>query len=155
MQFGFFSLKKLFFLVVLPIIIIVSDNQEKNMEEQDGFTVFENKTIGRNLALFRKLRERKALEVADYIGIGEAAYTKYERGESKITVDIIQKVAEFLVVDPLQIVAVSPNNFVENVTNSPFAIHGSVQMSSEEQNQMMLRLMESVVSMNKDRKGVV
>lgn len=120
----------------------------KYMDEQDGFTVFENKTIGRNLALFRKLREKKALEVADYIGIGEAAYTKYERGESKITVDIIQKVAEFLTVDPLQIVATSPNHFVENVTNSPFAIHGSVQTINEEQHRTMLKLMESVVAMN-------
>lgn len=118
------------------------------MEEQENFTVLENKNIGRNLALFRKLRDKKAMEVADYIGIGEAAYTKYERGESKITVDIIQKVAEYLSIDPLQIVSVSPNNFVENVTNSPFAIHGSVQTSSEEQNTMMLRLMESIVSMN-------
>ncbi|HYH57370.1 MAG TPA: helix-turn-helix transcriptional regulator [Anseongella sp.] len=118
------------------------------MEEQEHFTVLENKNIGRNLALFRKLREKKAMEVADYIGIGEAAYTKYERGESKITVDIIQKVAEFLAVDPLQIVSTSPNHFVENVTNSPFAIHGSVQTSSEEQNRMMLKLMESMVAMN-------
>lgn len=118
------------------------------MEEQEGFTVLENKTIGRNLALFRKLREKKAMEVADYIGIGEAAYTKYERGESKITVDIIQKVAEYLAVDPLQIVSASPNNFVENVSNSPFAIHGSVQTTSEEQSRIMLKLMESVVSIN-------
>ncbi|QEC54290.1 helix-turn-helix protein [Anseongella ginsenosidimutans] len=118
------------------------------MEEQDGFTVLENKTIGRNLALFRKLRDKKAMEVADYVGIGEAAYTKYERGESKITVDIIQKVAEYLAIDPLQIVSVSPNHFVENVSNSPFAIHGSVQTSNEELNRVMLRLMESVVSVN-------
>ncbi|WP_207910237.1 helix-turn-helix domain-containing protein [Anseongella ginsenosidimutans] len=120
----------------------------ENMEEQDGFTVLENKTIGRNLALFRKLRDKKAMEVADYVGIGEAAYTKYERGESKITVDIIQKVAEYLAIDPLQIVSVSPNHFVENVSNSPFAIHGSVQTSNEELNRVMLRLMESVVSVN-------
>lgn len=118
------------------------------MDERDGFIVLENATIGRNLALFRKLREKKAMEVAGYIGIGEAAYTKYERGESKITVDIIQKVAEYLAVDPLQIVTVSPNNFVENVTNSPLAIHERVQSASEEQSRMMLKLMESIVAVN-------
>lgn len=118
------------------------------MDEQDGFTVLENRTIGRNFSLFRKLRDKKAMEVADYIGIGEAAYTKYERGESKITVDIIQKVAEYLSVDPLQIVSVSPNHFVENVSNPVFALHGSTQTTSEEQNMLMLRLMESMVSMN-------
>ncbi|MFS8616964.1 MAG: helix-turn-helix domain-containing protein [Solitalea sp.] len=118
------------------------------MEKQERFTVFENKTIGRNLALFRKLREKKAFEVADYIGIGEAAYTKYERGESKITVDVIQKVAEFLTVDPLQIVSASPNNFVEQVTQNRYAGQGSAQTIHEEQQEFMLRLMKSVVSVN-------
>lgn len=118
------------------------------MDEQYGFTVLENRTIGRNFSLFRKLRDKKALEVADYIGIGEAAYTKYERGESKITVDIIQKVAEYLSVDPLQIVSVSPNDFVENIGNSQSAAHGSAGTTSEEHNRTMLKLMESMVSMN-------
>jgi len=58
------------------------------------FTVLENKTIGRNLYKFRKVNEKKASEVSDYIGITEAAYTKYERGETQITIDVIQKVAE-------------------------------------------------------------
>ncbi|SRR5690606_4286554 len=118
------------------------------MEKQERFTVFENKTIGRNLALFRKLREKKAFEVADYIGIGEAAYTKYERGESKITVDVIQKVAEFLTVDPLQIVSASPHNFLEQVTRTRFAVQGSAQTVNQAQQEFMLRLMESVVSVN-------
>jgi DNA-binding XRE family transcriptional regulator len=48
--------------------------------EDSGFTVLENKSIGRNLSTFRKLRDKKALEVADYLGIKEATYTKYERG---------------------------------------------------------------------------
>src|ERR1043165_421384 len=85
------------------------------------FTVLENKTIGRNLYKFRKIKEKKASEVADYIGISEAAYTKYERGETQITVDIIQKVAECLKVDPISIIANTPGNFVEN-TNSPNSI---------------------------------
>ncbi|GAA4778553.1 hypothetical protein GCM10023231_01410 [Olivibacter ginsenosidimutans] len=43
------------------------------------------------------------LKVAEHLGMTEANYSKYERGENKITVEIIQGVAEFLNVDPLQL----------------------------------------------------
>jgi transcriptional regulator with XRE-family HTH domain len=116
--------------------------------EAGEFTVLENTTIGRNIALFRKIRDKKAIDIANYIGISEAAFTRYERGESKITVEVIQKVAEFLKVDPLQLLAASPSNFVENVHNSPFAIHGSFTTYNEEHTRIMLRLMENIVALN-------
>ncbi|MDO3641260.1 helix-turn-helix domain-containing protein [Mucilaginibacter sp. L3T2-6] len=113
------------------------------------FNVLENNAIGRNLARFRKFKEKKALEVADYIGIGEAAYTKYERGESKITVELIQKVSEYLNIDPLQLLTTNEGHVVENVSNSPFAINGTVQTTNDAQNQAILTLIDSVVEMNK------
>lgn len=63
------------------------------------------------------------MEVAEYIGIGEAAYTKYERGETRITIEIIQKVAEFLKIDPIRLITEAPATYVENkgVTSSPNA----------------------------------
>ncbi len=117
---------------------------------QKDFTVLENKTIGKNLYKFRKIREKKALEVAKYVGISEPAYTKYERGESKITIDIIQKVAEFLQVDPLQIVASQPGHIFENITNSPIAIqdHSTFQTTDEKQTKLIVQLVENVMSMN-------
>lgn len=116
--------------------------------ELDQFTILENKTIGRNFARYRKFRDRKALEVAGYVGLSEAAYTKYERGESKITVELIQKVSEFLEIDPLHLIASSDGHVVENVTHSPFAINGTVTTTNEKQNEMMLKLMENVIAMN-------
>lgn len=116
------------------------------MEQE--FTVLENKTIGRNLYKFRKVKEKKAAEVADYIGISEAAYSKYERGESQITVEIIQKVAECLKVDPLNIIAATPGHFVENVHNSPFAIHGTVTTTDEKQTALITKLIETQIAMN-------
>jgi transcriptional regulator with XRE-family HTH domain len=94
----------------------------KESEESD-FTVLENKTIGRNFFMFRKIRDCKAMEVAEFLGIKEATYTKYERGESKITVDLIQKVSEFLNVDPLQLISVQPGHLIEHLTNSPISIN--------------------------------
>jgi transcriptional regulator with XRE-family HTH domain len=119
------------------------------MEEFDQFTKLENTTIGRNLYRARKIREKKALEVAKFVGLTESAYTKYERGESKITIEIIQKVAEFLKFDPLQLLTVSPGNFIENVSNSVVLSNfKTFQTVNEKQNEMMLKLMENVMLMN-------
>lgn len=118
--------------------------------EENQFTVLENKTIGRNLARHRKFREKKALEVAEYLGMTEANYTKYERGENKITIEIIQKVSEYLNVDPLQLVASNSGHVVENntLTNSPLAIEGSITTTNEEQTKLITRLVENVIAMN-------
>lgn len=119
------------------------------MEEFDQFTKLENTTIGRNLYRARKIRDKKALEVAKFVGLTESAYTKYERGESKITVEIIQKVAEFLKFDPLQLLTVSPGNFIENVSNAVVLSNfQTFQTVNEKQNEMMLKLMENVMLMN-------
>lgn len=120
------------------------------MEQE--FTVLENKTIGRNLYKFRKVKEKKASEIADYIGITEAAYTKYERGESQITVDIVQKVAEYLKVDP--IITSVPGNFVENGSNSPNSIvvggsiGGDARLVDEKQTELITKLIETQIAMN-------
>lgn len=121
--------------------------KEKN---ENGFTILENRNIGRNLSTFRKLRDKKAMEVADYLGIKEAAYTKYERGESKITIDLIQKVAEFLEVDPLQIVSANPGHVIEHLTNSPISINSSNNNNviNDKQTEVMMKMMETMMKMN-------
>jgi len=125
--------------------------KEDGLNEIASFTVLENKTIGRNLYRLRKIRDKKAGEVAKHVGMGEAAYTKYERGESKITIELIQKVAEFFKIDPLQLLSTATSNFVDNVTNSQVLLSSNFhtfQTYNQEQNQMMIKLMESVISMN-------
>ncbi len=110
------------------------------------FTVLENERIGKNILNFRRIREKKAADVAKYLGLSEAAYTKYERGESQITISLVQKVAEFLKVDPLQIISTSPSNFFENVHNSPILSNfHTFQTTNEEQTKVMLKLMESMI----------
>jgi transcriptional regulator with XRE-family HTH domain len=125
--------------------------------EDSSFTVLENKSIGRNLSTFRKLRDKKALEVADYLGIKEATYTKYERGESKITIELIQKVAEFLNVDPLQIVSANPGHVIEHLTNSPISINSSNNNNviNDKQTEVMMKMMETMMQMNEAIKKIL
>lgn len=116
--------------------------------EQDQFTILENQTIGRNISMFRKIRGVKAFDIADQLGMKEATYTKYERGETNITIEFVQKVAEILRVDPIQILTTSPAHFLENIQHSSIAIqhHSTFQTVNEQQTQMMLKLMENVLS---------
>ena len=124
------------------------------MEQE--FTILENKTIGRNLYKFRKIKDKKAAELADYIGITEAAYTKYERGETQITIDFIQKVSECLKVDPVAIITSTPGNFVENGSNSPNSITvggnigGDAKLVDDKQTSLITKLIETQIEMNKE-----
>jgi transcriptional regulator with XRE-family HTH domain len=99
--------------------------------------------------LQRKKEDKKAVEVADYLGLSESAYTKYERGESKITIDIIQKVAEFYHIDPLNLLAMPAGSFIDSGNNSPGAIVGNnnVQTVSNEQMKLITRLIETQITM--------
>jgi transcriptional regulator with XRE-family HTH domain len=125
-----------------------------NNEENESFTVLENEAIGRNISMFRKVRGIKAFDMAERLGMKEATYTKYERGETKITIDFLNDVSKELKVDPIQILTSSPGNYIDSGNNSPGAILGRVggaytyQTTNEQQTQMMMKLMESVMAMN-------
>jgi transcriptional regulator with XRE-family HTH domain len=110
----------------------------------------DNTTVGRNIQKFRMLKDIKASDMATRLGMKEAAYTKYERGETAITLDFVQKVAEVLEIDPVLIVATSPNHILQNIQHSPIAIqhHSTFQTSNEQQTQLMFKLIESVVKLN-------
>lgn len=123
---------------------------EKNQQD-DHFSVLENKNIGRNFVVFRKLRDKKAMEVAGELGISEAAYTKYERGESKITIDIVQKVAEILEVDPFTLMSSLPFGSINNGNNSPIqqGYGNHYEGIDREILQTLMKVLEDSVAINK------
>jgi transcriptional regulator with XRE-family HTH domain len=117
--------------------------------EQENFTVLENKVIGKNISMYRKLRGMKASDVAERLSMKESSYTRYERGEGAITVDLIQQVAEVFNVDPLMLLSVSPSNFIENSPNSAIGNYSNNwHAGNEEHTKIMLKLMESIVTLN-------
>src|SRR5579864_762862 len=95
--------------------------------EDNGFTVLENKTIGRNISMYRKMRDIKASDMADRLGLKEAAYTKYERGETQITIEFVQKASEILKIDPVALLTIPPGTYIDSGNNSPGAILGRVE----------------------------
>ncbi|MEO6521011.1 MAG: helix-turn-helix transcriptional regulator [Mucilaginibacter sp.] len=119
-------------------------------EEQSPFLDLDNKTIGRKIYLTRKIAGLKANDVAERLGLGEAAYTKYERGETNITVEFIKKIAVVFNIDPIQLLSTSEGHFFENVHNSPIlSTFHTFQTTNEKQNQAILTLIDNVVEMNK------
>ena len=85
------------------------------------FAPLDNKIIGESIAKLRIHKSKKAREVAFYLNIGEAAYTKYERGETAITIPFINKVANFFDVNPIDIIQNKPENIIENIYAANFA----------------------------------
>ena len=110
----------------------------------------DNKKVGRNISRFRKLKDIKAFDLAEQLGLKEAAYTKYERGETAITIDFIQKVADILEVDAVQLMTASPSNIIENFQHSSISINGTshYNASDKDQTETMLKLMESIIQLN-------
>jgi transcriptional regulator with XRE-family HTH domain len=129
------------------------------MEKDTQFTILENKTIGRNISLYRKIKGMKAMEVAEKLGLKEAAYTRYERGEAAITVNMVQQIAELMKVDPLHLLAVHPGSFIESGNNSPNAVlamnSSNWHTINEDQMKMTLRLIESVTQLNERLVGML
>ena len=111
----------------------------------------DNKTIGRNIAKFRLLRDLKAFDVANRLDMKEATYTKYEQGETAITIDFIQRVAGILEIGPLHILSTSPGNILENITHSSIAIqeNSTFQTFNEQHAKQTFKLIESVIELNK------
>jgi len=85
------------------------------MGDPNQFTeaLLDNQSIGLNMMAFRKLRSLKAMELAFHLGISEATYTKYERGETKITVELINRYADYVQVDPIHILTIKPGQLIE------------------------------------------
>lgn len=110
----------------------------------------DNISVGKNIAKFRRLKDVKAADIAEQIGLKEAAYTKYERGETAITIDFIQKVSEALNIDPIQLITTSPSNFLENIQHSSIAIqeNSTFQTANQQHSETMLQLMDSVIKLN-------
>lgn len=120
-------------------------------EEKHPYLELDNKKIGHKIYIQRKIAGLKAFDVAEQLDIKEAAYTKYERGETKITVDFIKKVADILKIDPFLILSTTPDAFYSHITNSTIlnASHfKNFNGTSEKQNESILILIDNVVTLN-------
>ncbi|XZF14770.1 helix-turn-helix domain-containing protein [Chitinophagaceae bacterium MMS25-I14] len=82
------------------------------------FTALDNKLVGQNIAKLRRHRDIKASDMAGRLHISEPAYTKYERGETAITLEFLNKVAEQFDVNPAEFLNATPQNIVENIHDS-------------------------------------
>lgn len=86
------------------------------------YTPLNNKTVGQAIAKLRMHKNIKAFEVAKQLNMSVAAYTKHERGETAITINFINAVAEYLNVNPLHFLQHNPENIVENIYHSKLTL---------------------------------
>jgi len=112
----------------------------------------DSKTVGQNIARLRKLKDIKAATLALQLNMKEAAYTKYERGETAITVEFVQKVAEVLNLNPIWLLTSDVNDIFHNLQRLPNSIkdqRSNIHADDTIQGEKFNRLLESVVEINK------
>lgn len=93
--------------------------------------VFDNKIVGRNIAKLRIHKGVKAIEIAKKLSISEAAYTKYERGETSITLNFLNEIANFFSISPYQLLRNQPENIIENIFFSTLSINTNTYVTKE------------------------
>ena len=135
-------------ILIFTVVHLHIINIKTTIMEQE-FTVLENKIVGRNIYISRKIKDKKAIEVADYLGISESAYTKYERGESKITIDIVQRIAELFKIDPFSLLSAPSGHFIESGTNEHGAVgfNNYVNTIDEKHTALLTKLIEMQIAM--------
>ncbi|HEY9006414.1 MAG TPA: helix-turn-helix transcriptional regulator [Ohtaekwangia sp.] len=119
--------------------------------------ILDNKAIGSNISMYRKIRGFKASDIAERLGISESSYTRYERGETSITVDLVKQIADELKIDPVTLLSVHPSNFIDNAnspnsivisSNSNYMNESELSTTNQDQMKMMMKLMESVTALS-------
>ncbi|WP_137402951.1 helix-turn-helix domain-containing protein [Echinicola rosea] len=113
--------------------------------------LLDNHSIGQNLMAFRKLRNLKALEVGEYLSMSEANYTKYERGENKITIDIINQFSEFTKVNPIHVLTIKPGQIIEFF----YALEKRKYMMDKNQLESLIHILKELKESNDSLKAVL
>ena len=96
-----------------------------------------NEIVAANILQVRKHKGIKATEMANELKLSESAYTKYERGETAITIQFLTSVARKLGVHPLYFLSSSPENIVSNL-DKPSSLFSQHQFSLPTESAMYL-----------------
>ncbi|MBN9299544.1 MAG: helix-turn-helix transcriptional regulator [Filimonas sp.] len=113
------------------------------------FSTLDNKLVGSNIAKLRRHREIKATDIASKLGLSESAYTKYERGETAITLEFLSNVSEFFEVSPTEFLSATPTNIVENIHNSQNNFSNTSSHVFNFGNEAQEKMFESILEQNK------
>ncbi len=111
--------------------------------------LLDNRELGENIQLHRKIKKMKAVELAKTLGISESAYTRYERGEAEFTITLVQKIAEALSISPLHLLSTPMRHYMANGNNSPYGnvvlTDSEFHTTDKEQSKLLVKLMENMV----------
>jgi transcriptional regulator with XRE-family HTH domain len=83
------------------------------------------KVVGKNIKNVRREKELKAFDIANRLGMSESAYTKIERGETKIGLDKIQELSAIFEIpfENLLVQHLADNYHFANSPNSSGRVH--------------------------------
>ncbi len=90
------------------------------------------------------------LQTATEFGMTEDEYLEYERGERKVTIELVKKAATLFKIDPLSLISTSNTNHFQDVYSSPINSNfHTYKSTNEKQDEALLRLIDNVTDTNK------
>lgn len=75
-------------------------------------------TIGEKIRLIRTMKGLSQENISQDLGLSQKAYSKIERGETKLTLDMIEKISMVFQMEPQDILNFNPETFIQ--TNSTY-----------------------------------
>lgn len=78
----------------------------------------ENSNIGEKIRLIRTIKGLTQDNVSAELGLSQKAYSKIERGETKLSLDVIEKLSVIFQMQPQDILNFNPETFIQ--TNSTY-----------------------------------
>jgi len=90
--------------------------------------------INENLQFFREMKNYTQGYMAEQIGISQPQYNNIENGKTEITIDKLEKIANVLEVDPIQLLTFNKQLLFKNTfKDSSVGHHGIVNVTGIEQ----------------------
>ncbi len=106
--------------------------------------------IGNKIRILREIKGIAKKEVALGLGISQQAYQKIENGQSKVTIDKAQIIADILKIDFDHLINFNPSNYLFQCSQS--GINNTYNISNNvEQYEILLKSKDQIISEQKER----
>jgi transcriptional regulator with XRE-family HTH domain len=109
--------------------------------------------IGKKIRKLRELKELTQEYIASEIGLSQSAYSKIEAGETDITYQRLEKIADILEVKPEDIIAFNEQmifNLHHNQTAQGFVMHNHVSQIERELYEQTISFLREEISLLKE-----
>ena len=106
--------------------------------------------IGRKIRKVRELKNLKQEYVAEKIGVAQSGYSKIETGESDLSFSNLEKIAEALEVEPIQLMGFDEKLVFNNYNSNDFVNHQVIEKDNK-----LIQSLEDQITLLKEQNAML